>query len=192
MSYQRCESKGYADASFCADWHSRESGGSSDEGLSSREDSSSRTSRPRSLLSQRDVNVDLPSSDNSDREAHKIARHHSAVSQRRRRSHQHVPLPPIPVTIEEVDEDVKSRKSGTPTSRTSRHRRRPETKEDQDPLRPTVTPPNITSRTRARRVRSGQGSLTDEQVAPSRVTRSMTKEAAAATAAAGLRVRGMR
>lgn len=79
--------------------------------------------RPLSLLGQRDINNSFSSDNDSEREVHKVERYRSATTerekQRRRLSRSGMPLPPlpdVPATVEELDEDAKSRKTTTPAS----------------------------------------------------------------------------
>ncbi|GAA6025471.1 hypothetical protein JCM10207_000781 [Rhodosporidiobolus poonsookiae] len=131
-------------------------------------------------------------------EAQKVERHRAATAERDQQQPHAAPgkrwsrhLPPLPgdylPEIEEADEDAKSRKSGTPTPRSKRsHGKTPAKDSPRDPppplplpptplesfsaAQPTKTPPNVTSRTRTRRLpRDGSESSAadnDENVRP--------------------------
>ncbi|GAA5976878.1 hypothetical protein JCM11641_000898 [Rhodosporidiobolus odoratus] len=184
-----------------ADWHS----GSDDSAASSADEASrSRRSfspvvplqpghRPLSLLGQRDPNSSFSyasSVSDSEREVSKVEQYRRAANERdgKRRSRSGMPLPPLPnlpEPIEEVDEDAKSRISGTPTPRSKRTRpTSPAERRPPLPLPPmpfssvptsTVpltlvpkTPLKVGSRTRARRHHhdSSASSADDENVRP--------------------------
>ncbi|GAA5850186.1 hypothetical protein JCM8547_001035 [Rhodosporidiobolus lusitaniae] len=176
--------------------------------------------RPLSLLGQRDVNSSF-SSYSSDGElsareqAEQKERYRRATAERdarqeKRRSRSGMPLPPLPNVldgIEEADEDAKSRFSGTPTPRSKRSRVAPSPPEQGPPplrlpptpgkttgttTRPLKTPPNVTSRSKARR-KQGEESSNDENVRPLPVGAgtSKTPRSGPATSARSA-VRGMR
>ncbi|BGP21637.1 hypothetical protein JCM10295v2_000512 [Rhodotorula toruloides] len=150
-------SQGFHNMMASQSWH----GGNSDSALSSDEQQrrSQPNSRPLSLLSQRDVNV-MSSDESSERELQKVSHHRAATGLRDSNSHSalpRLPLPPIPAESDEDHNEVLK----TPTLTPSNHQRRPSrTPCDVDLSKPTSatsssrvparTPPNATSRSRAR------------------------------------------
>lgn len=167
-----------ADLAFDAAWH----GGHSDSAISSDEQQRrcQPGSRPLSLLSQRDVNV-MSSDESSEREMQKISHHRAATALRdSNTSHSalpRVPLPPIPAESEEERDEVLK----TPTATPSTRRRRPSRATDPRHLDlpkvtatpsasavPARTPPNVTSRSRARAKLVKSPVYGDENVPPAR------------------------
>ncbi|BGP67231.1 hypothetical protein NBRC10513v2_000549 [Rhodotorula toruloides] len=165
-------SQGFHNMMASQSWH----GGNSDSALSSDEQQrrSRPGSRPLSLLSQRDVNV-MSSDESSEREVQKISHHRAATALRDSNSSHsalpRLPLPPIPAESEEEHDEVLK----TPTTTPSARRRRP-TRDIDLPkptstpsmvIVPTRTPPNVTSRSRARKfVKSPV--YNDENISPAR------------------------
>ncbi|GAA5988550.1 hypothetical protein JCM5350_004450 [Sporobolomyces pararoseus] len=115
--------------------------------------------RPLSLLGQRDINQTSTSASESETELQKTSRYSAArkaetsvslaTSQR-----PNIPLPPIPTTISEADED---RKSGTPTPKSKRTLKNGSTHKSNSKRTPSTstpvssrTPPNVTSRSKLR------------------------------------------
>ncbi|GAA5949634.1 hypothetical protein JCM3765_002734 [Sporobolomyces pararoseus] len=131
--------------------------------------------RPLSLLSQRDTNQTLKLEAESETELQKTTRY-SAARKAKTAFHSNsqrpnIPLPPIPNTISEVEED---RKSGTPTPKSRRTLKDASTQKSNStripshstPI-PSRTPPNVTSRSklRSRHQRNASSmSVNDENV----------------------------
>ncbi|BGP28827.1 hypothetical protein JCM10296v2_000563 [Rhodotorula toruloides] len=164
-------SQGFHNMMASQSWH----GGNSDSALSSDEQQrhSRPGSRPLSLLSQRDVNI-MSSDESSEREMQKISHHRAATALRDSNSlaPPRLPLPPIPAQSKDEHDEILKTPTTTPSAR--RPSRAPR---DVGLLKPTSipsfstvptrTPPNVTSRSRARKLVKGPDH-NDENIPPAR------------------------